>query len=164
MGAVAGVDDDRLCHVRRVNSSPFNGMAHNDGVAAHGLHGEDGVPQALALYHAGSGSRNVDYVRPQIFARQFKRSTGPGTGLVEQVDDRFAPKGRYFFDVAFHNLFHFRSCLQNQVDFLDAEALQVKDVPARQGHSRFCHCSSSCLMLENPPAFCFVSRLCQRRT
>ena len=99
MSAVTGINDNRVGYFGSIHSSSFNGMAHDDGIAAHGLYCQDCIPQAFAFDHAGRRGGDINHIGPQIFTGQFKRCAGTGTGLIEQINDRFAPQRGDLFNV-----------------------------------------------------------------
>ena len=143
VGPVAGIDDDRSGDLCRIAGGTFAGAAHDDAVAAHVLQSQDGVAQAFALHDAGVARRDVDDIGAQVFCRRFKGRARTRAGLVEQRDDQLASQGRHLLDITLHDPLHFHGRVLDQVDFIDTEAFQVEDVPAAQGHIRFCHAVSS---------------------
>ena len=139
MRAVACVDDYRVSNICSVSSSTFDGVTHYDCIASHGLYGQDSVAQAFAFNNTRRSSSDIYNVSAQIFTSQLERSTGTGTGFIEQVDDGFTTQGRNFFNVPFHNFFHFLSSFNYELNLFYAEAFQVEYISAAERYICFCH-------------------------
>ncbi|GAA3146248.1 hypothetical protein GCM10020001_081760 [Nonomuraea salmonea] len=93
VGAVAGVDDAAVHPVGQAVRRAGRAVADDDRVGAHGLEGERGVLERLALGHAGALGREVDHVGRQPLGGRLEGDPGAGGVLEEQVDDR-APAQR----------------------------------------------------------------------
>ena len=83
VGAVAAVDyagvEESGHEVRRAGV----GVADDDDVGVHGLDGEGGVVEGLALFDAAAPAGHVDDVSAKYLAGLLERDAGAGAGLVE---------------------------------------------------------------------------------
>ena len=91
--AVAGVDDGAIDLARQQMRGAGVVVAHDDDVGPHGVEGDRGVDQRLALLHARRGDRHVHHVGAEPLAGEFERGLRARRGLEEQVDQR-APAQR----------------------------------------------------------------------
>ena len=86
MGAVAGIDHGAVDLARQQFHRAGSMVAHHQDVGMHGVEGDRGIDQRLALAHRGGGDRHVHHVGAEPLAGQFERGLGAGRGLEEQVD------------------------------------------------------------------------------
>ena len=91
--AVAGVDDGAIDLARQQMHGAGLMVAHDDDVGPHGVEGDRGVDQRLALLHAGIADRHVHHVGAEALAGEFERGLRAGRGLEEQIDQRAAAQG-----------------------------------------------------------------------
>ena len=127
VAAVAGVDHRRVDPVDDAVGRTGRGVAHDDGVDAHGRDGLHGVAQALALLHRRLRHAEGHDVAGQALGRGLEAEAGAGGVLVEERGDDLAPEGGDLGDVA---LVH-RQELLREVE-QPGEALDVEVVDRQQ--------------------------------
>ena len=94
VGAVAGVDDGGARQVARQEvGRAGSGVAHHDGVRAHGDERVQRIDERLALGDAGAGGGDGDGVRAEALGGDFEAGAGARGGLEEEVDDHAAFAG-----------------------------------------------------------------------
>ena len=128
MGAVAGVDDAGLEVAGEEIRCAGVRVAHDDDVGVHGLQGEGGVVERLALLCAAAGCGDVDDVGAENLARLLEGDAGAGGGLVEDGEDGLAAQGGDFANLASEHLAHGVGILQGGLDLVEGEVVEVEDV------------------------------------
>ena len=85
VGAVAGIDHGTVHLARQQFHRAGSVVTHHQDVRVHGVEGDGGIHQRLALADRGRGHRHVHDVGAEPFASEFERGLGTGRGLEEQV-------------------------------------------------------------------------------
>src|SRR5712691_12360277 len=99
--AVAGIDHGAIDLAGEQLDRARGVVAHHDDVGAHGVEGDRGVDQRLALAHGGGADRHVHDIGAEPLARELERGLGAGRDLEEQVDQRApAQRGLLLVDLA----------------------------------------------------------------
>ena len=103
VGAVAGIDDRAVDHLREKMHGARRVMAHDDDVRPHGVEGRRRVDERLALLHGGRGDRHVHHVGAEPLAGDLEGRLRSRRGLEEEIDLRAAAQGRLLLlDLAAH--------------------------------------------------------------
>src|ERR1044072_2690136 len=125
---VAGVDDGRVAHSRKMCRRASHRVTHDDAVRRHGFEVARGIQQRLALADAGGGDADVDGVGGEPFGCDFEGSTSARGRLEKEIDNCAPTKRRHLFDFAAGDVAkRFRSVEQMRdfacFEFADAEKM-----------------------------------------
>jgi len=74
------------------------GVAHDDGVGAHGGEGVQGVDEGFALGDARTGGGDGDRVGAEALGGDFEAGAGARGGLIKEVDDHLSAERVQLFD------------------------------------------------------------------
>ena len=86
VGAITGVDDDRVDAAVGKPRRTFLFLTHDDGIDTHGRYREQGIAETFAFLDGASPRREVDDIGAEILAADF----GTAVRVVpEHVDHRF---------------------------------------------------------------------------
>ena len=84
--AVAGVDDRAVDLLGEQLDRTGRMMPDDQNVGAHGIEGDRGVEQRLALAHGRDADRHVHHVGAETLAGKLEGGLRAGRGFEEQVD------------------------------------------------------------------------------
>ena len=89
VGAITGVDDDRVDAAVGKPRRTFLFLAHDDGIDTHGRYRQQGIAETFAFLDGASPRCEVDDIGAEILGSHFKGTARTRARFPEHVDHRF---------------------------------------------------------------------------
>ncbi len=123
--AITGVDHAGLEPIRQKLRCAGGAVTQNKNVGVQCLQIARGIFERFAFGQAGSGCRDIDYVRAQSKRGQLERCAGTRARLDKEIHQRLSAQRRHLFDLAGTDLFERVSGLEDEIDFFCRQFAQA---------------------------------------
>ena len=129
--SIAGVDDVGRDAVGEELGGTGSAVADHHHVDPHRLQVARRVDQVLAFADRGRGARDVHRVRRESLLRELEGDARSCRGLVEQIDDGLAAKGRDFLDLSLADLLERLGDVEDGANLIGAQRLEAGQILAK---------------------------------
>ena len=145
--AITRIEDRAVDLVRDKARRPARSVPDDDGIGAHGVEGDRGIDQRLALLHAGLRGVHVDDVGAQPLPGDLETQERPRRVLEESIDDRQSGQAvavLLALPVEIDPLFRL---VEQEQDFVALQLADAEQVAMREGlrSRRIAGCVGLCL-------------------